>query len=287
VQIAIERVLVPAKSGKHNPDDPKSLAQAVEALAPMLNRDQVNTARGALLAAMGSRDNTPAMLASLAEAVHVLPGGLSHEEQQMALNPVVSAMASAKEIGDLKYLASAVLALGSELNPERAQIARTAVLTAMIRTQKLTLERGGSKQDDVLRAHAAAIAALPPPLNEGEVSALRGLARREFAWAVSPGVANAWADLMIHLLPPSGDEDAPELVAALKYPLAQGPATETLLSALQVRLPSLKARLEDFNSLPSNTKWFKPDGRVICPEPPDEMSGLSCPEQAAAPGRAR
>jgi hypothetical protein len=91
-------------------------------------------------------------------------------------------------------------------------------------------------------------------------------------------MAAEWARALVALPPRATDKDGTrELVAAIVYPTAAGPATEVLLEAIRARHSDATANQAE---TAASLAWIaeKYPG-PICPPPPQptSLSGLKCP----------
>jgi hypothetical protein len=127
---------------------------------------------------------------------------------------------------DALLLAQALRALAPKLTEAQTQQALDALLRRI----------GQVTDPDALPELAQALRALAAKLTEAQAQQAFNVAASSLAWAATEPEAAEWARALVALSLRATDRDGTrELVAAIVYPTAAGPATEVLLEAIRAR----------------------------------------------------
>jgi energy-coupling factor transporter ATP-binding protein EcfA2 len=254
-----------------NPDALQALAQAMQALRAKVTEAQAQQALAPLLRQFGQTSN-PDALRLLAQAIEALPAWLTEAQAQQALDPLLRQIGQTSNPDAPRLLAQALQALAAKVTAAQAQQALPAMLKQI----------GQTTYSEALQALAQALQALAPKLAQGQAQQAVTVAKLSLAWAATEDEAVDWARALVALLPHATDGDGTtDLLAALVYPTAAGPATEVLFDALRVRHSD--APVKDVGTAASFAWVMKkfPDVLLppICPPPPQPtaISGLKCP----------
>jgi hypothetical protein len=278
---------------------------AIQSIASSLTKEQCAGAADSVLSALTNAGVQTASiseesLAALASTATRLSASLQPQVASQHLAELVKAMASTTSTIRLQSLGRVAVALADRLDAAQAQQALSSVLIP------LTSSRDGD-QIDALGMTALALAA-PVPGERSRAAVLTTLramggdakAREEFdrhiaahekdttrvdeallsllAWSATTDEAATWAELLVSRArksPP--DRATPTLLTALKFPAAEGKATDVLLDGLQAIASApgkgrgLDATLEWAQRAHAQTLAAMPG----CPPAP--AMGLTCP----------
>jgi hypothetical protein len=207
--------------------DPKALriaAQELQALAPNLTETQAQQAFDPVLRQIGDPVDS-SVLQALALALQELAPKLTEEQAQQVFNPILQQVV--KMYGEaLQAAAQALEALVPKVTDSHAQQALDPVLQKVAKTV----------DSDALSALAKAVQALAPKLTDSQARQASRLASSSLAWAASENEAGEWARSLAALSQRlRGQVTIEDLVAAIVYPSAAGPATEALLEAIRAQ----------------------------------------------------
>ncbi len=133
-----------------------------------------------------------------------------------------------------------------------------------------------------LRGLAITLVTLAPMLTEDVSQKAFDLAKRSLAWASSTDEAVAWAKALVALSSHTPDQNRIlQLVSAVTYPTAGGPATEILLEELRTLRLDAPGKSEGTTATLESlvTNYPRILQQPTCPVPPQsyELSGLKCP----------
>jgi hypothetical protein len=140
---------------------------------------------------------------------------------------------------------------------------------------------------NALSALAKAVQALTPKLTDSQARQASRLASSSLAWAASENEAGEWARSLAALSQRlRGQETTEELVAAIVYPSAAGPATEVLLEAIRPRNPDAPTKEAGTNA---GLKWLATKypwvlDAPVCLQPPQSptIPDFKCPSLGQA-----
>jgi hypothetical protein len=218
-------------------------------------------------------------LSALAQEFEALAPKLTEAQAEQAL----AALLRLIDETPLDDVAQAIEALAPKLATAEAEQALAVMLRKI----------GATTNSDTLQALAQTIRALVPKVSAAQAQQAFTAAKSSLAWAATDEEAADWARTLVASLPHVTERDGTqELVAALVYPSAAGPATEVLLEA--IRASHSDAPAEDARTAAS-LAWiaekYPNQVRVrICPTPPQptSLSVLKCPvEDTDASRRSR
>jgi hypothetical protein len=200
---------------------------------------------------------------------------LTAEQAQQVLNPILQQVVKIFDAEALRGAAEALQALAPKLSPEEAQQALDPVL------QKVA----HMTDSNALSALAKAIQALTPKLTDSQVLQASRLSSSSLAWAASENEAGEWArSLAVLSQRIRSQESTRELVAAIIYPSAAGPATEVLLEAIRARNPDAFTREAGTDAglkwLATKYPWVL-DAPVCLPPPQPDLPDFKCPSSEA------
>jgi hypothetical protein len=94
---------------------------------------------------------------------------------------------------------------------------------------------------------AQAAQALTGKLTDAQARQVPGTSNLQsaFGWSATSEESTAWAEVIVTLLQRSGETNyVSAIVELLKYPIAAGLATNVLLEALRMAIPSARAQFE-------------------------------------------
>jgi hypothetical protein len=204
------------------------------------------------------------------EGLKALAPRLTEAQAQQAIVPVLQRIGQTTNPDVLWTLSDVLKALAAELTePQPPQV-----------IAPLLQQIGETTDPDVLRALAEALQALAPKRIEAQIHQGLIIAMSSLGWAATEDQAVDWARALVAFLPADQGE-ARNLVTAIVYPFAAGPATDVLLDAIRARHPDAPAKEA---GTAASLAWIGqkyPDQirRPICPTPPQptSLSGLKCP----------
>jgi hypothetical protein len=228
-------------------------AQAQQALAPLLQQ-------------IGRLNDTPDLWA-LTQALQPLAAKLTEAQAQQVLDALLRRIGETTEAYALAMLVQALQPLAAKLTKAQAQ----QVLDGLLQ------QVGRTTHNVPLKALAQQLQALQAKLTEAQAQRALTVAMSSLAWAATEDEAVDWARTLVALLPSATDQGGPpNLVAALVYPTAAGPATEVLLDALRARHPDAPAGTAAILAWIAE-KYPNQVRPPICPTPPQPTSDLKCP----------
>lgn len=244
---------------------------AFQGLASKLTEAQAKSAFALVLRKVGETAN-PSAIRTLAQALPALASKLSEASAKQAFPLVLKKVDQTTNPYALEALVQALLALPATLNEAQAQLVLGAVL-----------RRIGEELDSPrLLALAQALQMLAPKLTEAQAQWARAIAKSSLAWAATEEEAAAWAGALVALLPSAqGVDGTRDILEAITYPTAAGPAAGVLLVALRSRYSDAPSKgAEPEAGLAWVAQKFPEALRPpTCPLPPQpfELSGLKCP----------
>jgi hypothetical protein len=244
------------------------LLKVLGALPVMLTDEQAQEVLSQLLNQIANPANDRPLRAEF----QALAAKLTGAQAQRALTPVLHQISSRLDSYALGTLGEGLDAMAAKLTEAQAQ----QVLEAVLR------QIGESTHPNVLGVLADAVQALAPKLTKTQAQQALAVAMSSLAWATTEDEAVDWAHAVVALLPSTTDQGGTRnLVVAIVYPTAAGPATELLLDAIRARHPDAPAKEA---GTAESLKWIAekyPDqaSHPICPTPPQptSLSGLKCP----------
>jgi hypothetical protein len=258
-----------------DPSALEALAQALRALPTKLTEAQAQQALDPLLHQIGKTTNHNALQA-LAHALRALPTKLTEAQAQQALDPLLHQIGKTTKPFALKALAEALQALAGKLTAAQAQQALAPLLQQV----------GQTTDSYVLRTLAEVLQAVAAKLTDAQAQQALRVAVSSLGWAATEDEAADWARAVVALLPSAVDRadhgETRQLISAILYPPAAGPATEVLLDALRARHSDAPAKEAGTATLMAwvAEKYPNEVSRPICPPPPQPTSGLNCPREA-------
>jgi hypothetical protein len=256
-----------------------SLAPTFQILAAKLSDEQGRRVSAAVLEKFGQTIHHLALL-GLAQVIRALPSELAQPPARQALDIALDMVARETEPNILARLAEAIHDLPTQLTEEQAQQGLDPIVNLIGQTTK----------PDALRSLARALQVLATKatkLTDTQVRRTWPIAKSWLAWAGTEIDAAGWAwtlvALLDHVSEPVGTG---ELVTAIAYPSAAGPATEVLLDAIRARHPDAPTQETGTDAV---LQWLAKKHPLVlrppvCPSPPQpfEISGLKCPSQETA-----
>jgi hypothetical protein len=248
----------------------QALAKAVQTLSCKFTEAQAQEAFAKILGQIGTSDL--ATLQALAKALQALAAKLTEAQAQQALDPILQYIGQTTDLVTHQALAEAFQALTTNSTEAQAQQALDQVLQQI----------GQTTNSSALQALARGLGALGTKLTDAQALQSLLVAVSSLAWAASDEEAAAWARTLVTLLPRTINRDATtELIAAIVFPTAAGPATEILLEAIRARhhdAPTKEAGMQASLSWLAS-KFPEVLRPPVCPAPPQPtaMSGLRCP----------
>jgi energy-coupling factor transporter ATP-binding protein EcfA2 len=251
-------------------------AQAQQAIAPLLQQIAETTGSDALRAlAEGLKALAPKLSDAQAQrSIALLLQGLE------AAAPKLTAQARQAILPiNLTADSDALQALDEGLNVLMAKLTDAQAQQAI---EPLLQQIGKTTNPYALRVLAKGLPALGPKLTEAQAQQALIVVMSSLGWAATEEEAVDWAHALVALLPrATGQTGTRDLVAAIVYPFAAGPATEVLLDAIRARHSDAPAKEA---GTATSLAWIAekyPDQvhRPICPTPPqpNSLSGLNCP----------
>jgi hypothetical protein len=224
-----------------------------------------------LLQQIGKSTNAR-VVEALLKGLASLPAKLTEAQVQQALNAVLPQIRNGTDSKTLEVLGEGLKALATKLNEAQAEQVFEAALP-QIRKETDT---------DALKMLGEGLQILAPKLTKTQAQQALAVAMSSLAWATTEDEAVDWAHAVVALLPSTTDQGGTRnLVVAIVYPTAAGPATELLLDAIRARHPDAPAKEA---GTAESLKWIAekyPDqaSHPICPTPPQptSLSGLKCP----------
>jgi hypothetical protein len=267
------------------------LAQALQALAPKLTNAQVSRALDPLLERIETKTFGSLVVRALAQALGALPAKLTNAQASRALDAVLKQISETTDPDSLGEFAQALGALPAKPTEAQMSQALDRVLKQIRQTTDPTLEPvleqiGQTTGAFAISLLAQALQALAPKLTETQAGQAISVAISSFAWAASDDKATEWAGALAALSSRLSDRDATkELVAAIAYPVAAGPATEVLLDAIRARTPDAPRKEAGTET---GLKWLASGYPEVlrapaCPPPqPSSISLLNCPVSEAS-----
>ncbi|MER8777026.1 TIR domain-containing protein [Mesorhizobium sp. M0977] len=253
---------------------PKTLRMGgheLQALAPKLTQAQAGQALDPVLYHLAYTTD-PSVVQALAKALQALAPKLTEEQAQRILHPILQQLVTTFDHEALQALAQALRALIPKLTDSQAQEVFDQFQLRVVRTI----------DSNVLSALAEVLEALTPKLTDSQAQQASRTASSSLAWASSKDEAVEWArSLVVLSLLLHEQSNTEQLVAAIAYPTAAGPATEVLLEAIRARNPTAPRAQAGTDAvlkwLATRYPWILDP--PICPEPPQSPSipDFKCP----------
>jgi hypothetical protein len=201
------------------------LAKALTALPVKLTDAQAQQATEPPLLQIG-KTTDPDVLRALVKALTALPVKLTDARAQQAFVPLLQQIGQTADPYTLQALAEVLQALPVKLTEAQAQQAFAPLRQQISQTTNPA----------TLRVLANWLATLAETLTEKQAPQALAIAMSSLGWAATEDEAVNWARALVALLPRATNQDGDrELVGAIVYPFAAGPATEVLLDAIRAR----------------------------------------------------
>jgi hypothetical protein len=244
----------------------QGLALAFQALAPKLTDAQTQQALALLLERIDETTDT-FELSALAQEYQALAPKLNQAQDEQALAALLRLIDKTSPT----WIAQPI----GVMAPRLAQAQVEKMLIVMLGKVGETTDSGA------LQALAQTIRVLAPKVSITLAKQAFIVAKSSLAWSATDKEAAEWARTLVASLPHARDgEGGRELLEALVYPTAVGPATEVLLEAIRAihsDAPTEAGTAAIFAWLAE--KYPVEARRPICPPPlqPTLLSGLKCP----------